>query len=64
MTLSQSLDYFFYLYIVAVAAELWLVMLALLNWPTVERMEAIPGMEGAYEVGGEAVRPMGSPYQE
>ena len=52
LLLTERRDYFFYLYVVGVAGQLWLTLLALLHYPDAQHMEPVPGSdEAAYEVG-------------
>ena len=52
LLLTERRDYFFYLYVVGVAGQLWLTLLALLHYPDAQHLEPVPGSdEAAYEVG-------------
>lgn len=51
LLLTERRDYFFYLYVVGVAGQLWLTLLALLHYPDAQHLEPVPGSdEAAYEV--------------
>jgi len=50
LLLTERRDYFFYLYVVGVAGQLWLTLLALLHYPDAAHLEPVPGSdEAAYE---------------
>ena len=52
LLLTERRDYFFYLYVVGVAGQLWLTLLALLHYPDAQHLEPVPGSdEAAYEAG-------------